>query len=162
MATAEHHGHGVTAEHHGHGVTWGMAASATAHCLTGCAIGEIAGMVIATAAGLGNAAAIGLSIGLAFFFGYGLAMRAVLRAGVRPGQALRVAIASDTVSIGVMEVIDNAVILAIPAALTAGLTSGLFWGSLVFSLAVAFAITTPVNRWMIARGRGHAVMHAYH
>lgn len=162
MATAEHHGHGAAAEHHGHGVTWGMAASATAHCLTGCAIGEIAGMVIATAAGLGDATAIGLSIGLAFFFGYGLAMRAVLRAGVRPRQALRVAIASDTVSIGVMEVIDNAVILAIPAALTAGLTSGLFWGSLVFSLAVAFAVTTPVNRWMIARGRGHAVMHAYH
>src|SRR4051812_18383751 len=142
--------------------TWGVAASATLHCLTGCAIGEVLGMVIGTAAGLHNAATVVLSIVLAFVFGYGLTMRGVLRAGLPFRQALRVALAADTVSIGVMELVDNAVVVAVPGAMDAGLTSALFWLSLAGSLAVAFVVTTPVNRWMIGRGRGHAVVHAMH
>ncbi|RZU53968.1 uncharacterized protein DUF4396 [Krasilnikovia cinnamomea] len=143
-------------------VTWGMAASATLHCLTGCAIGEVLGMVIGTAAGLHNAATVVLSITLAFLFGYGLTMRGVLRAGVSFGAALKIALAADTVSIAVMELLDNAVIVAVPGAMDAGLTSALFWGSLAFALVVAFLLTTPVNRWMISRGKGHAVVHRYH
>lgn len=119
-------------------------------------------MVIGTAAGLHNAATVVLSVALAFVFGYSLTMRGVLRAGVGLGQALRVALAADTVSILVMEVVDNAVMVGVPGALNAGLTTVLFWASLAFSLAVAFVITTPVNRWMIGRGKGHAVVHAYH
>lgn len=139
-----------------------LAFSATLHCLTGCAIGEVLGMVIGTAAGLHNAATVVLSIALAFVFGYGLTMRGVLRAGVGVKRALQVALAADTVSIAVMELIDNAVIVAVPGAMDAGLTSVLFWGALAFSLVVAFVVTVPVNRWMIGRGRGHAVVHAYH
>jgi hypothetical protein len=142
--------------------TWAAAAAATLHCLTGCAIGEVLGMVIGTAAGLHNAATVVLSVALAFLFGYGLTVRGVLRAGVGFARALRVALAADTVSIAVMEVLDNAVVLAVPGAMDAGLTSALFWGSLALSLVVAFVLTTPVNRWMISRGRGHAVVHAYH
>src|SRR4051794_6684294 len=160
-AAHEHH-----ADHdHGHPtgtVTWATAAAATLHCLTGCAIGEVLGMVIGTAAGLHNAATVVLSIALAFVFGYGLTMRGVLRAGVDFRTALKVALAADTVSIVVMEILDNAVIIAVPGAMDAGLTSPLFWGSLAFSLVVAFVLTTPVNRWMISRGRGHAVVHQYH
>ncbi|MFN2479338.1 MAG: DUF4396 domain-containing protein [Pseudonocardiaceae bacterium] len=141
---------------------WSVAAAATLHCLTGCAIGEVAGMVIGTAAGLHNAATVVLSIVLAFVFGYGLTMRGVLRAGVGFRQALTVALAADTVSIAVMELLDNAVILAVPGAMNAGLTSLLFWASLAFSLVVAFVLTTPINRAMIGRGKGHAVVHAYH
>jgi hypothetical protein len=162
-----HPAHG--AEDHGaHGgggwssVSWSTAAQATLHCLTGCAIGEVLGMVIGTALGLHNAATIVLSIALAFVFGYALTMRGVLRAGVGPRQALRIALAADTVSILVMEIVDNSVIVAVPGAMDAGLTSALFWGSLAFSLVVAFVLTTPVNRWMIGRGQGHAVVHAYH
>ncbi len=143
-------------------VPWTVAATATLHCLTGCAIGEVLGMVIGTAVGLHNAATIVLSIALAFLFGYGLTIRGVLRAGVGFRQALAVALAADTVSIAVMEILDNAVIVAVPGAMDAGLTSVLFWGSLAFSLLVAFVLTTPVNRWMISRGKGHAVVHAYH
>ncbi|HEU5265295.1 MAG TPA: DUF4396 domain-containing protein [Jatrophihabitans sp.] len=143
-------------------VSWTAAAQATAHCLTGCAIGEVLGMVIGTATGLHNAATVSLSIGLAFIFGYALTMRAVLRAGVGLRGALTVALAADTVSIAVMELLDNAVVVAVPGAMDAGLTSALFWGSLAASLAVAFVLTTPVNRWMISRGRGHAVVHRYH
>jgi Domain of unknown function (DUF4396) len=143
-------------------VTWATAAQATLHCLTGCAIGEVLGMVTGTAAGLHNAATVVLSIVLAFVFGYGLTTRGVPRAGVGLRAALGVALAADTVSIAVMELLDNAVILAVPGAMDAGLASGLFWGSLAFSLAVAFLLTTPVNRWMIARGKGHAVVHAHH
>jgi hypothetical protein len=139
-----------------------MAATATLHCLTGCAIGEVLGMVIGTALGLHNAATVVLSIALAFFFGYALTMRGVLRAGVSLRQAFAVALAADTVSIAVMELMDNAFIVAIPGAMDAGLTSALFWGSLAGSLVVAFIVTTPVNRWMIGRGKGHAVVHAYH
>ena len=154
-------------QHHGHAdtsgpVSWGIAASATLHCLTGCAIGEVLGMVIGTAAGWHNAATVVLSIALAFFFGYALTMGPVLRAGVSFRQAVGVALAADTVSIAVMEVMDNAFIIAIPGAMDAGLASALFWGALAGSLVVAFIVTTPVNRWMISRGKGHAVVHAYH
>ena len=140
---------------------WRLAVAATLHCLTGCAIGEVLGMVIATAIGLGNAASIVLSIVLAFAFGYGLTIRPLLAViSLRP--ATRLALASDTVSITTMEIIDNLFIIAVPGALAAGLVDGLFWWSLVVSLAVAFVFTVPVNRWLIGRGRGHAVMHAYH
>jgi hypothetical protein len=139
-----------------------MAAQATLHCLTGCAIGEVLGMVIGTALGLHNAATVVLSIALAFVFGYALTMRGVLRAGVPVRRALGVAFAADTVSIAVMEVIDNGVVLLVPGAMDAGLDSALFWVTLAGSLAAAFVLTTPVNRWLMARGRGHAVVHAYH
>ncbi|WP_305785342.1 DUF4396 domain-containing protein [Symbioplanes lichenis] len=145
-----------------HDSSWRTAISATLHCLTGCAIGEVLGMVIGTSAGLHNAATVVLSIVLAFVFGYGLTMRGVLRAGVDLRSALRVALAADTVSIAVMEIIDNAVVVAVPGAMDAGLTSVLFWASLAGSLAVAFVLTTPVNRWLIGRGKGHAVVHQYH
>jgi hypothetical protein len=139
-----------------------MAAQATLHCLTGCAIGEVLGMVIGTALGLHNAATVVLSIALAFVFGYALTMRGVLRAGVPVRRALGVAFTADTVSIAVMEVIDNGVVLLVPGAMDAGLDSALFWVTLAGSLAAAFVLTTPVNRWLMARGRGHAVVHAYH
>lgn len=142
--------------------TWAAAASATLHCLTGCAIGEVLGMVLGTALDLDNAATVMLSIALAFVFGYGLTMRGVLRARVSFGAALKVALAADTVSIAVMELLDNGFVLAVPGALDAGLTSALFWASLAASLAVAFLLTTPLNRWMISRGQGHAVVHQYH
>lgn len=145
-----------------HGSLTRSAVQATVHCLTGCAIGEILGMVVATAFGLGNAASIVLAIVLAFVFGYGLTLRPVVRAGVPFDRALRLAFASDTVSIATMEVIDNLFIVLVPGALAAGLTDGLFWWSLLASLAVAFVLTVPVNRLLIARGRGHAVLHEHH
>jgi len=119
-------------------------------------------MIIATALGWGNAASIGLSIVLAFFFGYSLTIGPVLKAGVPFRRAARVAVASDTISIATMEIVDNAFIIIVPGALAAGLTDGLFWWSLVVSLIIAFIVTVPVNRWLIARGRGHAVVHEYH
>jgi len=139
-----------------------LAAQATTHCLTGCAIGEVLGMVIATALDWGNFAAIALSVALAFFFGYALTVRPLLASGMRLRQAGRLALAADTVSITVMEITDNAILLLIPAAMDAQLTDPLFWGSLAFSLAVAGVVAFPVNRWMIGRGRGHAVVHAAH
>jgi len=145
-----------------HGVTWATAASATLHCLTGCAIGEVLGVVIGTALGLHNGATVALALALAFVFGYGLTVAGVRRAGVPWRTAVRLAVASDTASIAVMELVDNAVILAVPGAMDAGLGSGLFWGSLAFSLLVAFAVTLPVNHWLIGRGRGHAVVHQLH
>jgi hypothetical protein len=141
---------------------WRTAVSATLHCLTGCAIGEVLGMVIGTALGWSTLPTVILSIALAFLFGYSLTMRPVLRAGVGFRTAIGVALAADTVSIAVMELVDNAFIVAVPGALNAGLTSALFWGSLVASLAIAFVVTVPVNKWTIARGRGHAVVHKYH
>jgi len=141
---------------------WKTAIQATAHCLTGCAIGEVLGMVLATWWGWGNVASIVLAIALAFVFGYSLTMGPVLRAGVGLRRALGVAFAADTVSITVMELMDNAFILAVPGAIAAGLADGLFWWSLLVSLAVAFVVTVPVNRALITRGRGHAVVHAYH
>ncbi|MFC4117705.1 DUF4396 domain-containing protein [Nonomuraea zeae] len=142
--------------------TWRMAAQATLHCLTGCAIGEVLGMVIGTAAGLSNLVTVVLSVALAFVFGYALTMRGVLRAGVDFRTALRVALAADTISIAMMEILDNAVMLIVPGAMDAGLTSLLFWASLAGSLLVAFVLTTPVNKWLISRGKGHAVTHQYH
>ena len=138
------------------------AVQATLHCLTGCAIGEVLGMVIATALGLGNLPSIVLAIALAFVFGFGLTVLSVRRAGIPVRRALSLAFASDTISIAVMELVDNAFILLVPGALAAGLGDGLFWWSLAASLAVAFVLTVPVNRALIARGRGHAVVHALH
>ncbi|OZM70780.1 hypothetical protein CFN78_23620 [Amycolatopsis antarctica] len=139
-----------------------MASSATLHCLTGCAIGEVLGMVIGTALGWGNVATIILAVALAFVFGYALTMRGVLRAGVDFKQAVKVALAADTVSILVMEIVDNAVMVAVPGAMEAGLANWVFWAALAFALAVAFVLTVPVNKWMIGRGLGHAVVHQYH
>jgi hypothetical protein len=161
MATNPHAAHHHTGHQHG-AVTWQAAAQATLHCLTGCAIGEVLGMVIGTAVGLHNTATVVLSVILAFVFGYALTMRGVLRAGVDFRTALKVALAADTVSIAVMEVLDNAVMLTVPGAMNAGLNSALFWISLAGSLVVAFLLTTPINRWMIGRGKGHAVVHQYH
>jgi len=139
-----------------------LAVTATLHCLTGCAIGEVLGMALATWWGWSNGPSIALAIALAFGFGYGLTAGAVLRAGLSARQALGVALAADTVSILTMEVMDNAVILAVPGAMEAALADVLFWGSLAISLVVAFVVTVPVNRALIARGKGHAVMHAFH
>jgi hypothetical protein len=135
---------------------------ATVHCLTGCAIGEVLGLVISTALGWHDLPSIVLAIVLAFVFGYGLTMRPLLAGGLPFRTAVRTAIAADTVSIGVMEVMDNAIVLAVPGAMAAGLIDPLFWGSLVLSLAVAFVVAWPVNRWLIARGLGHAVVHGHH
>ncbi|SDF77656.1 protein of unknown function [Lentzea fradiae] len=139
-----------------------QAISATLHCLTGCAIGEVLGMVIGTALGWGTLATVVLAVALAFLFGYSLTIRPVLRSGLAFKAALGVALAADTVSIAVMEVVDNAVMLLVPGAMDAGLGQWLFWAALAFSLAVAFVVTVPVNRWMIARGKGHAVVHRHH
>jgi hypothetical protein len=142
--------------------SWSTAVSATLHCLTGCAIGEVLGMVLATWWGWGNLATIALAVVLAFFFGYLLTYSSVRRHGVSARDGVRLALASDTVSITSMEIIDNLLILVIPGAMAAGLGSGLFWLSLAISLAVAFVVTVPVNRWLISRGRGHAVVHGMH
>jgi uncharacterized protein DUF4396 len=136
--------------------------SATVHCLTGCAIGEVLGMILATWWGWGNAASIALAVTLAFFFGYSLTLLPVLRSGVPLRRALPIAFASDTASIAVMELVDNAFILLVPGAIDAELTDALFWWSLAVSLLVAFAFALPLNRWLISRGKGHAVVHAYH
>jgi Domain of unknown function (DUF4396) len=136
--------------------------SATLHCLTGCAIGEVLGMVIGTVLGWGNFATIVLAIVLAFFFGYGLTMLPLLRSGMALGAVLPLAFASDTLSITVMEIVDNLIIVVIPGAMDAGLGSLLFWGSLAFALAVAFVAAFPVNRYLISRGKGHAVVHEHH
>jgi len=135
--------------------------SATLHCLTGCAIGEVLGMVVGTALAWHNAATVALSVVLAFFFGYLLTLRPLLRRMSFAGAA-KLALAADTVSITVMEIIDNAVMLVIPGAMEAGLGTVLFWASLAFSLAAAAVVAFPVNRWLIARGRGHAAVHAHH
>lgn len=166
MAYADHHGD----EHYGHqGHTGSGAASldrialtATIHCLTGCAIGEVMGMVIGTALGLSNAATIVLAVVLAFAFGYALTMLPLLRAGMASRTVIGLAFASDTASITIMEIVDNAIMLVIPGAMDAGLADPLFWGSLAVSLVIAGAAAYPVNRYLIVRGRGHAVVHAHH
>jgi hypothetical protein len=162
MTVIEAHAH----EHHAHHemptsgkALNGVAVSATLHCLTGCAIGEIAGMAIGTALGFSNLGTIVLSVVLAFVFGYGLTSMPLLRAGLALAAVVPIALASDTFSIATMEVVDNAVVLAVPGALDAGLGTLLFWGSLAFSLAIAFVAAVPVNRWLIARGKGHAAVH---
>jgi hypothetical protein len=142
--------------------SWREAITATRHCLTGCAIGEVLGMVIATAAGWGDLASITIAVVLAFFFGYLLTFTGQRRAGLPFAAAVRVALAADTVSILVMEIVDNAILLVWPSAMAATLADPLFWGSLAIALAVAFVVTVPVNRAMIARGLGHAKAHAAH
>ena len=139
-----------------------LAFSATTHCLTGCAIGEVLGLVIATALGWHDLPSILLAVVLAFVFGYGLTLRPLLAGGMAFAQAARLAFAADTLSIVVMEIVDNAIILIIPGAMDADLVSVLFWGSLVVALAIAFVVAFPVNLWLIRRGRGHAVVHAAH
>lgn len=139
-----------------------LALAATLHCLTGCAIGEVLGLVLGTAFGLGTGATMVLAIVLAFAFGYGLTLLPLVRAGLPLAAALNLALATDTLSITIMEIVDNSLMLAIPGAMSAGLASPLFWGSLAVSLVVAGAAAYPVNRWLIARGRGHALAHAHH
>jgi hypothetical protein len=159
--THERHAH----EHHHHELpTSGraldaVALSATLHCLTGCAIGEVAGMALGTALGLSDVATILLAVALAFVFGYGLTSLPLLRAGLALGAVVPIALASDTASIGVMEIVDNAIMLVIPGALEAELGDLLFWGSLAVALAIAGAFAFPLNRWLIARGKGHTAVH---
>ena len=153
----------VHAEHEHEGASLTRSAvQATLHCLTGCAIGEGLGMGLATALGLGNAPSIAISVALAFVFGYSLTLRPVIGAGVPLRRAAGLAFASDTLSITTMEVVDNAFIVLVPGAMAAGLSDVLFWWSLGTSLVIAFFATVPVNRWLIARGKGHAVMHEFH
>jgi len=140
----------------------GLAANATLHCLTGCAIGELLGMVLATWWGWSTGPSIALAVVLAFFFGYSLTMIPLLRGGLALGAAVPVALAADTISITIMEIVDNAIMLLIPGAMDAHLDNLLFWGSLAVALLVAGAVAYPVNRWLIARGRGHAVVHEHH
>ncbi len=139
-----------------------LAARATTHCLIGCGIGEVLGVVIGTALGWSTAATIALAIGLAFIFGYSLTIWPLLASGMALRAALGLALVADTASITVMEIVDNAILLLIPGAMDAPLSSWLFWGSLAVALAVAWVVTFPVNRWLIARGRGHAVVHGTH
>ena len=139
-----------------------LAFSATGHCLTGCAIGEVLGLVIASILGWGNVASIALAVVLAFFFGYSFTMLPLLRSGVALTSALPIAFAADTLSITIMEIVDNVIVLVIPGAMDAGPLTLLFWGSLAVALVVAFVAAFPVNRYLISRGKGHAVVHQYH
>jgi hypothetical protein len=149
-------------EHHAMEASWAVALSATLHCLTGCAIGEVLGMIIGTALGWSEGATIALAIGLAFFFGYSLTSLPLLRAGMALGAVIPIALATDTVSIAIMEFVDNAILLLIPGAMEAGLTDAGFYAALTAALLIAGAAALPVNRWLIARGKGHAVIHRYH
>lgn len=139
-----------------------LAVTATLHCLTGCAIGEILGMVVGTALGWSDVQTIVLAVALAFVFGYAFTITPVMRSGLSLRAAIPVALAADTLSITVMEVVDNAIMLAVPGAMDAHLDSWLFWGALAVALAVAFVVTVPVNRWLIGRGKGHAAVHQLH
>ncbi|WP_330328801.1 DUF4396 domain-containing protein [Streptomyces sp. NBC_00536] len=164
----DHAGHAGHAGHSGHaghqpgGVTWGAAAQATVHCLTGCAIGDILGMAVGTALGWGNAPTMILAIVLAFVFGYSLTLFGIRKAGLDFKSALKIALAADTVSIIVMELVDNGIVAVVPGAMDAQLNELLFWTSLLGGFVIAFLLTTPVNKWLIGRGKGHAVVHAYH
>src|SRR3712207_5110880 len=169
MHTAQHeHDHHEHHDHHGHHhhelptsgrALTGVSVSATLHCLTGCAIGEVLGMVIGTALGFSEWGTVALAVALAFFFGYALTSLPLLRAGFALSAVVPIALAADTFSIAVMEIIDNAVMLAIPGAMEAGLANELFWGSLAFALSIAFVVALPVNRWLIGRGKGHVAVH---
>jgi hypothetical protein len=161
----DHEGHHGHEGHHHHemptegGALTAVAISATLHCLTGCAIGEVLGMVIGTAAGFSEWGTVGLAVGLAFLFGYLLTSIPLLRAGLAVAAVVPIALASDTLSIATMEIVDNAIMLAVPGAMEAGVGDVLFWGALAFALVIAGVFAVPVNRWLIARGRGHAVVH---
>ena len=157
METHHHHNH-----QHAEQSLNRLAASATTHCLTGCAIGEVLGVIIGTALGWSNLPTIVLAIVLAFLFGYAFTSWPLLRSGLALGAVVPIALAADTVSITVMEIVDNGILLVIPGAMEAGLADILFWASLAFALAVAWVAAFPVNRYLIARGRGHAVAHAHH
>lgn len=161
MNAAHAHGHG-----HGDGnlaaTTNRLALSATLHCLTGCSIGEVLGMVLGATLGWSTASTIAVSIALAFLFGYALTMRPLLLAGIPLRGALALALASDTLSIGAMEIVDNAIMMLVPGAMDASPTSGLFWASMAAALLLAGAAAFPINRWLIVRGRGHALVHARH
>ncbi|MFJ1732680.1 DUF4396 domain-containing protein [Streptomyces sp. NPDC088254] len=159
---ADPHGGDLGGHAKGGGASWSTAAKATSHCLVGCAIGEILGMAVGTALLWGNVPTMILAIALAFVFGYSLTLFAVRRAGLDLRSAIKVALAADTVSITVMELVDNAIIAVTPGAMDAQLSDGLFWSALLGGFAIAFLVTTPVNKWMIGRGKGHAVVHAYH
>jgi len=156
MDAHAHHHHAMPSE--GSALT-AVAISATLHCLTGCAIGEVAGMAIGTALGFSSLGTVALAVALAFIFGYSLTSLPLLRAGLALSAVIPIALASDTLSIATMEVVDNLIVVLIPGALEAGLGDLLFWGSLCFSLVVAGAFAVPVNRWLIGRGKGHAVVH---
>ena len=163
--SAHQHGHGDAARAQAHGAGTSLnrlAFSATLHCLSGCAVGEVLGLAIGTALGWANAPTIALAVALAFFFGYAFTMFPLLRAGLAFGAVLKLALAADTISSLIMEVIDNAIMLLIPGAMDAGLDSPLFWGSLAVALVIAAAFAFPVNRWLIGRGKGHAVVHQHH
>ncbi|QFQ96938.1 DUF4396 domain-containing protein [Streptomyces phaeolivaceus] len=157
-----HSGHGDHGDHGPGAVSWGTAVKATLHCLSGCVVGEVLGMVVGTALGWGNAPTMVLAIALAFVFGYSFTLFAVRGAGLDLRGAVKVALAADTVSIAVMELVDNGIIALTPGAMDAELSDGLFWSALLGGFAVAFVVTTPVNKWMIGRGKGHAVVHAHH
>ena len=139
-----------------------LAFTATVHCLSGCATGEVLGLVIGTALGWATVPTIALAVVLAFLFGYAFTMIPLLRAGLSFGTVLKLALAADTVSVLIMEIVDNAIMLVIPGAMSAGLDSGLFWGSLTIALLIAGVVAFPVNRWLISRGKGHAVVHEHH
>jgi hypothetical protein len=156
MAAHEHHAH------HTMDASWSVALSATLHCLTGCAIGEVLGMIIGTALEWSDGATIALSIALAFFFGYTLTSLPLLRAGMALAAVIPVALASDTISIAIMEVVDNLIMVLIPGAMEATLTDVGFYAALTAALIIAGAAALPVNRWLIARGKGHAVVHQHH
>lgn len=166
QAEPQDHGHHVDHRHHGPEQAVSSlnrtAFMATIHCLTGCAIGEVLGMVVGTALGWSNWPTVGLAVILAFLFGYGMTLWPLRRAGMAWSVALGLAFASDTLSMTTMEVVDNAIMLLLPGAMEAGLSDPLFWGSLLVSLVLAGAATFPVNRWLIARGQGHALVHAQH
>jgi hypothetical protein len=162
MNHSDHHAH-----HHHHAEAPAPSLNVTAfwatlHCLSGCAVGEVLGMAVGTALGLSNGATIALAVALAFAFGYAFTMAPLLRAGMTLRRAARLALAADTASIGIMEVVDNLVMVAMPGAMDAHLSSPLFWGALALSLVIAAMAAYPVNRWLIARGAGHAVVHAHH
>lgn len=152
----------MTAAHGTGSVDWRTAVQATLHCLTGCAIGEVLGMVIGTGLGWSNGQTIVLAVVLAFIFGYALTMRPLLRSGLALAAAVKLALAADTISIAVMEIVDNLIMLGVPGAMDAGLGNWIFWAALAFALGVAFLVALPINRWMISRGRGHAVVHSQH
>ncbi|MDX0494101.1 DUF4396 domain-containing protein [Sinorhizobium medicae] len=163
MEPVHHQRHGHTHGNHAGTATLNrLAFSATVHCLSGCAVGEVLGLVIGTALGWENLPTMVLAVILAFFFGYAFTMVPLLRSGMAFGGVLKLALASDTISIAIMEVVDNGIMMLIPGAMDAGLDTLLFWGALAVALVIAGSAAFPVNRWLISRGRGHALVHSHH